>query len=274
MGGHQARRAATAPLLLSAMALSACLTSTQATRLQQDLDDVKRQVFQVQQDTAGSRARLEEIDKKLSPRDGSPSSAQQADLQSSIRAILDQVQALSQRTEEIWNRLASLAEEMQSLRDQRRRGGASSSEAPPPAAISSPASAAPLSGTEAEAAFRIAYADYTKGNFELALTGFTEFLHASPNHALSPDAQYWIGECLYSQGKYREAAEAFDRCVLRQPNGERVPAALLKKGLAQIESGQTAPGVSTLQKLIEKAPQSDEARLAAERLKQLGLRAN
>jgi len=267
MGGHKARRAATVPLLISAMALSACLTSTQATRLQKDLDDVKRQVFQVQQDTAGSRTRLEEIDKKLAPRDGSASAAQQADLQASIRAILDRVQALSQRTEEIWNRLASLGTEMQSPQDQRRRGGAS-----PPAAGSGPAPAAPPSDTEAEAAFRIAYADYTKGNFELALTGFTEFLHASPKHALSPDAQYWIGECLYSQGKYKEAADAFDRCVSRQPNGDRVPAALLKKGLAQIESGQTAPGVSTLQKLIEQAPQSDEARLAAERLKQLGLR--
>jgi tol-pal system protein YbgF len=272
MGGHKARRAATVPLLISAMAMSACLTSTQATRLQTDLDDVKRQVFQVQQDTAGSRTRLEEIDKKLAPRDDSASAAQQADLQTSIRALLDRVQALSQRTEEIWNRLASLGTEMQSPQDQRRRGGASPLEVPSPAAGSGPASAAPPSDTEAEAAFRIAYADYTKGNFELALTGFTEFLHTSPKHALSPDAQYWIGECLYSQGKYKEAADAFDRCVSRQPNGDRVPAALLKKGLAQIESGQTAPGVSTLQKLIEKEPQSDEARLAAERLKQLGLR--
>jgi len=269
MDGRKARRSASISLLISTTALSACLTSTQATRLQQDLDDVKRQVFQVQQDTAGSRAKLEEIDKKLAPQEGGASSAQQADLQASVRRILDQVQTLSQRTEEIWNRLASLANEMQSLQDRPRRGS-SSPEISPPGAGTGPAP----SDAEADAAFRTAYTDYTKGNFELALAGFTEFLHASPDHALSQDAQYWIGECLYSQGKYTEAAEAFDRCVARQPNGERVPAALLKKGLAQIESGQTAPGVSTLQKLIEKAPQSDEARLAAERLKQLGLRAS
>jgi TolA-binding protein len=51
-----------------------------------------------------------------------------------------------------------------------------------------------------------------------------------------------------------------------------MPASLLKKGLAQIQAGQTTQGVSTLQKLIETQPQSEEARLAAERLQQMGLR--
>ena len=42
--------------------------------------------------------------------------------------------------------------------------------------------------------------------------------------------------------------------------------------LSQLESGQTSLGVATLQRLIEAHPAADEARLAAERLKDLGLR--
>ena len=45
--------------------LTSCLTSTQATRLQSDLDEVKKQLFQVQQDTAASRSKLEEVDRAV-----------------------------------------------------------------------------------------------------------------------------------------------------------------------------------------------------------------
>ena len=248
--------------------LSACVTSTQATRLQKDLDDVKRQVFQVQQDTAGSRAQLDDLSKRLP---GSAPAGGQADLQAAIRSLLDQMQTLTQRLDEMSTKMSSLSQEMQAMRSPGSRGAPSQDGAgsgPP-----STPQAAP-STEPADQAFKTAYADYSKGNYELAVMGFGDFLKSWPAHALSADAQYWIGECLYSEGKYKESIEAMDRAVRKYPSSEKIPPALLKKGYAQIESGQTPGAVTTLQTLIDKYPQTDEARLANERLRQLGLRAH
>jgi tol-pal system protein YbgF len=244
-----------------------CVTSTQATRLQKDLDDVKRQLFSVQQDTTGSRARIDEISGKLGGGAGGGPSAQ-PELQRAIQGLIDQIQALNERMDEMKARMATLSQEIQALRPSASRAPQAQDGAPAGSAAS------PRPGGEAsDTAFKTAYADYSKGNYELAVMGFGEFLKSYPGHPMAADAQYWIGECLYSAGKYKEAVEAMDRVAAKYPVSEKIPAALLKKGYAQIESGQSSAAVATLQQLAEKYPQTDEARLAAERLKQLGLRA-
>jgi tol-pal system protein YbgF len=261
------RRLANACFAIALLLLSACVTSTQATRLQKDLDDVKRQVFQVQQDTAGSRAQIDDLSKRLT---GSAPNGGQGELQEAIRGLLDQIQTLGQRLDEMKTRMSSLSMEIQALRTPGSRT------APPQDSGSASPSAVPRgsqSNEPADQAFKTAYADYSKGNYDMAVTGFGDFLKSWPAHPLSADAQYWIGECLYSEGKYKESMEAMDRTVRQYPGSEKVPAALLKKGYAQIESGQTSGAVATLQSLMEKYPQTDEARLASERMRQLGLRA-
>ncbi|HEY3174955.1 MAG TPA: tetratricopeptide repeat protein [Candidatus Polarisedimenticolia bacterium] len=264
--GHApARAAAAAGLIL----LAGCVTSTQATRLQKDLDDVKRQLFQVQQETTASRTQIEEVARRLGPGAQSPSSSQ-AQLGGAIQTLLDQVQALSERLKESNSRMASLAQDIEGLRESARRAGAPGPTAPA-MQPTAPAAGVPA-GSQADQTFKTAYADYSKGNYELAVMGFNEFLRSAQSHPLACDAQYFIGECYYSQGKFTEAAESFDQVLQKYPSGERVAAALLKKGYAQIESGQTSAGVSTLQRLIDTHSDSGEARLAAERLKQLGLR--
>jgi tol-pal system protein YbgF len=251
--------------LAAPVGAAGCLTSTQATRLQTDLEEVKKQLFQVQQTAAGNRTRLDEIATRVTGQDPSGSPGQN-DLRSTLQAVLDQNRALGEQMEDIKARLASLSHDVQSLQGRPASPAAGSQR---PGGTQAPAS--PAAGTN-DPAFGAAYADYTKGNYELAVMGFTDFLKAHPGSAQAPDAQYWIGECLYSQGKFREAVEAFDQVGSKYPGAARVPAAMLKKGLAQIQAGQTTQGVSTLQKLIETHPQSEEARLAAERLQQMGLR--
>lgn len=256
---------ATASLILAL--LPGCVTSTQATRLQKDLDDVKRQVFQVQQDTAGSRAQIEDLSKKLPGGGGTPEST--ADLQAAIQSLIDQIQSLSARMDEMKARMATLSQEIQSMKAPGSKGSANQDGAP--SSLAPAASGG--TGAAADRAFKTAYADYSKGNYELAVMGFSDFLKTWSSDPMAADAQYWIGESLYSEGKYKEAGEAMDRVMERFPSSGKLPAALLKKGYAQIESNQTPAAVATIQKLIAQYPDSEEARLGAERLKQLGLRA-
>lgn len=119
--------------------------------------------------------------------------------------------------------------------------------------------------------YQSAYRDYQRGNWDLAVEGFKEFLSANPESDLADNAAYWIGESHYSQQQYREAIAQFDQVVTRYPDSDRIPVALLKKGLAYIELGQRAQGIVQLQYVVHEHPTSPEAALAREKLRSLGI---
>lgn len=116
-----------------------------------------------------------------------------------------------------------------------------------------------------------AYRDYQRGNYDFAIQGFKEFLDGSPNSDLADNAAYWIGECYYSQKKYRDAIRQFDEVINKYQQSDKVPAALLKKGLSYIELGEKAQGIVQLQYVVHEHPSSAEASLAREKLKALGI---
>ncbi|HHF42632.1 MAG TPA: tetratricopeptide repeat protein, partial [Candidatus Aminicenantes bacterium] len=53
--------------------------------------------------------------------------------------------------------------------------------------------------------FNMAREDYLKGHYDLAIEGFRIYLANFPESPLADNASYWIGESLFSQGKYEEA---------------------------------------------------------------------
>ena len=119
--------------------------------------------------------------------------------------------------------------------------------------------------------YQAAYRDYQRGNYDLAIAGFRDFITRNPNSDLADNAAYWIGECLFSQKKYREAIKQFDTVVTRYPQSDKVAGALLKKGYSYISLGERAQGVVQLQYVIHEHPNTQEAALARQRLKQLGI---
>jgi tol-pal system protein YbgF len=119
--------------------------------------------------------------------------------------------------------------------------------------------------------YQEAYRDYQRGNFDLAIAGFQDFLKSSPNSDLADNAAYWIAESLFSQKKYRDAIEQFDNVVTRYPRSDKVPGSLLKKGYAYISIGERSQGVVQLQYVVHEHPTSQEAALARQRLRQLGI---
>lgn len=119
--------------------------------------------------------------------------------------------------------------------------------------------------------YQAAYRDYQRGNFDLAIEGFRDFLSVNKVGDLADNAEYWIGESLFSQKKYREAIQQFDVVVTKHPRSDKVPGSLLKKGYAYISIGERAQGVVQLQYVVHEHPSSQEASLARQRLKQLGI---
>jgi len=119
--------------------------------------------------------------------------------------------------------------------------------------------------------YQTAYRDYQRGNYDFAIQGFREFLDGNPDSDLADNAAYWIGECFYSQKKYRDAIRQFDEVISKYQKSDKVPAALLKKGFAYIELNEKAQGIVQLQYVVHEHPNSAEAALAREKLKVLGI---
>ena len=117
--------------------------------------------------------------------------------------------------------------------------------------------------------YNMARSDYLKGNFELAIEGFTIYKSQFSESPLADDALYWIGECYFSQEKYNEAVEHFNELILNYPNGDKIPAAYLKKGISLAEQGRKEEALSVFKLLITKFPLEEETKIAQQKIREL-----
>ncbi|MFQ5656634.1 MAG: tol-pal system protein YbgF [Candidatus Methylomirabilales bacterium] len=149
-----------------------------------------------------------------------------------------------------------------------RGGGVSSL---PPSATATAPTPPVMQGSlpSPEEVYRNALTDYTKGNYDLAIEGFKNYLTFFPKTSLVPNAQYWLGESYYSKREYLRAIREFDKLIKGHPSSTKVPSAMLKKGYAYVELGETRQGEGVLRELVGKFPRSREARLAQDSLERL-----
>ncbi|HIE65211.1 MAG: tol-pal system protein YbgF [Nitrospira sp.] len=120
-----------------------------------------------------------------------------------------------------------------------------------------------LSPTEA---YNLAYNDYLKGNYDLAIISFKNFSDQYQKSALIPQSIYWTGESYYGKKFFSKAIEYFDRLRKEHPRSEKVSSALLKIGFAHLELGDRVKARIHLKRVIEQFPNSNEALLAKDQL--------
>jgi tol-pal system protein YbgF len=136
--------------------------------------------------------------------------------------------------------------------------------APAPVTEHAPPAAEPL------ALYKKSYDDLRAGKHEDAERGFREFVRRYPHHDYADNAQYWLGECFYDQRIYDKAAPEFRAVVQRWPTGNKAPDAMLKLGFSLLALGDVDKGRAALRELPTTYPRTEAARLASERLQQLG----
>jgi tol-pal system protein YbgF len=140
-------------------------------------------------------------------------------------------------------------------------------ESKPRAAPTQPAPAPPT--ISPQEAYSMAYNDYLKGNYDLAVESFKLYRSQFPGSPLADNALYWIGECRYSQRKYEEAIDAFDELILAYPQGDKAAAAHLKKGLSFIELGKKPEALAALKILVARYPLEEESKIAQDKIREL-----
>lgn len=114
-----------------------------------------------------------------------------------------------------------------------------------------------------------AKSSFDAGNFEEAGVMFEDFVKFFPNSRIVDSAVFWVGETYYRQNNYERAILEYQRVLDDYPNGNKVPAAIYKQGLAFIAIGDTVNGKILLEDLVKRYPDSQEARVAENRLKNM-----
>jgi tol-pal system protein YbgF len=125
-------------------------------------------------------------------------------------------------------------------------------------------------GVSPQRMFDTAKGDYAAGLWDLAITGFRGYIASVPKSDMADDAQVFIGNSYLQDGKNDKAIEAYDIAIRTYPNGNAIPEAYYKKGLAHRNLRQTDQARQAFETLIRLFPQSDAAGLARQGLIQLG----
>ena len=73
----------------------------------------------------------------------------------------------------------------------------------------------------------------------------------------------------YAQKDYERAVLEFNEVVKKYPKGKKVPAALLKQGMAFYELGNKKEARLVLEKVMDKYPKTEEANTAKKVLKKI-----
>jgi tol-pal system protein YbgF len=115
--------------------------------------------------------------------------------------------------------------------------------------------------------YETAYGYLLQQDYGAAEAAFEEFLRRFPQDRLAGDAQYWLGETLYVQRRYKPAGQAFLAVIEKHKTSAKVPNSLLKLAQSLDQLGQKDCGIyAELESRHPNAP--SDVRVKARALKQ------
>lgn len=259
-----------------------CVSSSDVERLQAQIFDLQDQVAQLKR---SSSTEVQQVNQKMAKqteellKSYADLTARVGEGDEKMQSTIGQIEQTNYRLDRIAQQLTQIQSELAAMKASRpaaplpASGGAEPVPAPavPGTAAGSSVTVDAAPSEDPIEVYQSAYRDYQRGNYDLARQGFSDFAKANPESDLADNAVYWIGETWFAQKKQRDAIAMFDRVINEYPTSDKVPAALLKKGLAYIEMGEKAQGVVQLQYVVHEHPTSREATLARQRLQAMGI---
>ncbi|MFQ5537036.1 MAG: tol-pal system protein YbgF [Gemmatimonadota bacterium] len=125
-------------------------------------------------------------------------------------------------------------------------------------------------GDDAEQLYNSAVGLFNRGSLATARLAFQQFLQSHPGHRLAPDAQFLLADILSQEGRPEDALEAFLQVPELYPTAAKVPDALYRAALLQIELERMDDARATLQRIVNTYPGTVAASLASEKLDEIG----
>lgn len=201
---------------------------------------------------------------------------------SDIRVVRERVDdtnvritALSQEVDSLRGAIASMPVPAPPPTDPLAAGGVADPSAPgapagtPSVPVAPPAATPAAGGPNALSPSRLydlAWADYTAGNYDLAVEGFSSYVRSFPRSEFADNAQYYIGESYYQRGKLAEAVDAFGRVISTYARSDVAGQAYYKQGLCYERLNQPDRARQAYDYLVKNLGETDAGRLAKQRL--------
>jgi len=107
-----------------------------------------------------------------------------------------------------------------------------------------------------------ALASHGRSSLAAARLGFQEIVDRYPNHALAPDARYYLADILTRQGEMDEALRSFMQVAELHPTAARVPEALYRAGLIHRDRGEADQARALFTRIVNTWPDSEVADMA------------
>lgn len=211
-----------------------------------------------------------------------------ADQKLLIDGATGDLRVLREKLDETNVRLTSLSQDVDGLRDVVHQASqapaavpgatdATGQSAAPPGTAPGPTTAPPAGaaaiGTTPRRLYETAYADYTAGQWSLAVQGFETYLKTFPKSDLADDAQYYIGEALTGDSKFREAVAAYERVISDYPQSDILPEAYYKVGSTYERLGQPDKARAAYEYAVKHYGETQAGTLSKQRLDGLNRRA-
>lgn len=233
---------------------------------------IQRQGAAQEQRIADALARLEELSEKVS-RDSAvlqakldelnrTASRTGANLGADMEKALGEISSLRGALEERAHEIQAIKQSLDGWRVPTEARLAKLEEKPPPPPPPPP------EPTKQEL-YEEALKKLEAGETGAARAKFLAFRDKFKGDALAGNAQYWLAETYYAEGRYREAIVEFQRVQDEFKTSEKAPDAMLKLGFSFVALGLKDDGMLFLEELQKKHPKSAAAERARAKLKEL-----
>lgn len=280
---HRARVVLTS---LAMVTLVGCASQTEMDNLRRDTDEMKNRIFTldrnvnevrgevregIEKSLASNRKTLEDLQKDTSGYQKEMASIRRsgADLQAMLDSARVDMQVLTGKIDDVRVMAQKPADDIALLKDDlsKRLAALEDRLSKLEANVAEQSKKAAEAQQSPEALYQRGLDAMNAGEPAKARESLSKFLDLYPKHKLAANAHYWMGETYYSEKNYEQAVLEFQEVIKNYPDKEKVPAAMLKQGMAFREMGDNKSAQYIFKKLVEEHPKSEEAKVAKERLR-------
>jgi tol-pal system protein YbgF len=104
--------------------------------------------------------------------------------------------------------------------------------------------------------------EFKQRDYEAALAGFRLFIEIHSQSALAANAQYWMGECQYRMGRYKDALNSFYNVIMYYPLSPKLAASTLKLGQTYEKLGDQENARIMFDRVVNQYPDTSESEVA------------
>jgi tol-pal system protein YbgF len=107
--------------------------------------------------------------------------------------------------------------------------------------------------------YQYAFGLLRENRYDDAEKALRTFITENPDHQLTGNANYWLGETYYVRGDYKNAAITFAQGVKNYPQSGKAPDNMLKLGMALAAMGQTPDACTAFSEVGKRYPQASDS---------------